>query len=113
MTANVTLKRMPVNVGETFHDTIDIEGLLKGSELADDTVTPLVVEVNTTDLTITNKAINTTNQTVEGRTVLPGEGVDFTISGFVTGLYRLKITITTDASPAATRIGFAEYEVCG
>ena len=111
MTANVTLKRMQVNVGEGFNDTIDIEGLLKGSELA--TGTPLVIEVNTSDLTITNKAVNTANQTVEGRTVLPGEGIDFTISGFVSGEYRLKITITTDATPPATRIGYPEYEVCG
>lgn len=111
MTANVTLKRMSVNVGEDFNDTVDIEGLLKGTELA--TGTPLVVEVNTSDLAISNKAINTAEQTVEGRPVAIGEGVDFTISGFVTGVYRLKITITTNASDPATRIGYVEYEVCG
>lgn len=111
MTTNVTLRRMPVNVGEGFNDTVDIEGLLKGSELA--TGTPLVVEVNTTDLSITNKAVNTVEQTVEGRTVAIGEGIDYTISGFVKGIYRLKITLITTATPVATRIGFAEYEVCG
>ena len=111
MTANITLNRMSVNVGETVNDTADIEGLLKGSELA--TGTPLVIEVNTSDLTITNKAVNTVTKTVEGRSVVVGEGIDYTITGFVTGVYRLKITFSTDADPAATRVCYTEYEVCG
>ncbi len=99
---------MPVNAGETINDTIDFEGLLKGDELA--TGTP-VVTFNPAGLTISLIAVNTANQVVEGRIVLPGEGVDYRITGFVTGLYKVEITITTDAS--SVRIGEAWYEVCG
>ena len=112
MTANITLNRMSVNVGETVNDTADIEGLLKGSELA--TGTPLVIQdKGSGNLTISNKAVNTVTQIVEGRSVVEGEGIDYTITGFVTGVYRLKITFSTDADPAATRVSYTEYEVCG
>ena len=118
MTTNVTLKTMPVNVGEVINDTIDIEGLLKGTELATETpaspgVAPTAVEVNTGDLAIVNVAVNTAEQTVDGRTVALGEGIDYTISGFVKGIYTVKITLWTSATVAAKRIGFAKYEVCG
>lgn len=109
MTANVSTRRMAVNAGETINETVDVEGLLKGTELA--TGTPVVVEINTADLTITNKAVNTANQTVDGRTVLPGEGIDYTITGFVSGIYKISITFSTDSTPAATRSCQAQYAV--
>ena len=107
MTANIAPIRMGVNIGEIINETIDIEGLLKGTELANGT--PTVTESR--GLTITNEAVNTTTQVVQGRDVLVGEGIDYTISGFSSGLYVVDITFDTDAS--ATRVCRVEYQVCG
>ena len=123
MTTNVTLKAMIVNLdvngnSEVINETIDIAGLLKGTELATETpaspgVSPTAVEVNTSELTIANVAVNTAEQTVDGRTVAVGKGIDYTISGFVSGKYTVEIVLWTSATVAAKRVCFAKYEVCG
>ena len=117
MTTNVSPIVTSVNVGEILNDTIDIEGLLKGTELASMTpaspvVAPTAIEPRG-DLTIASVVVNTAEQTVEGRPVAVGEGIDYTISGFVSGVYTVKIIFWTSATVAAKRISFAKYEVCG
>ena len=110
MTANVVLAIMDVRVGEELNPIVDIRGLLSNGELA--TGTPTIIERNariTGDLS--NKAINTVDKTVDGVTLVAGEGVQYTIKGFVKGRYNIDITFSTTATPAAVRKGTVIYVV--
>lgn len=88
-----------------FADQLDSSELLTG--------TPTVAEQTTTDLTITNKAINTSSFTMLGETYTAGQVVQFLVSGMLTtrGWYRIKVTCSTDATPTQTVIGFVEFDV--
>ena len=110
MTANVVLGIMDVRVGEELNPIVDIRGLLSNGELA--TGVPTIVERNgrlTSD--ISNKAINTEDKTVDGVTLVAGEGVQYTIKGFLTDRYNIDITFSTDATPPAVRKGTVIYVV--
>lgn len=110
MTANVVLKIMDVRVGEEFNPIVDIRGLLSNGELA--TGTPTIVERNARLTSeISNKAINTVDKTVDGVTLVAGEGAQYTIKGFTTGRYNIDITFSTDATPPAVRSGTVIYVV--
>ena len=82
------------NVTVSFHDTLDSGVTLTLSTIA---------EVTTTDLTITNKAINTAEVTVpdngETVTVAVGQAAQCTVAGGTAGLsYLVRITVTTSES---------------
>lgn len=67
------------------------------------TGTPTVTEVDTSDLTITNKTINNAQMTINGNTVAISCAVLFRISGQKAGtLYHIKYTVATTSSPART-----------
>jgi len=72
------------------------------------TGTPTVVEVTTTDLTITSKAVSTTALTINGTSVAAGAAVQFKVSGMKTtgSPYTLKVTVSTNATPAQTKNRF-------
>ena len=95
------------NFAVDFTDELDSGELLTG--------TPTVAELTSTDLTITNVAVNTAalTLTVDGvqRTVAIGKGVQGHVSGqnAATG-YRVKVTAQTDASPAQTLICVLTFE---
>ena len=67
-----------------------------------------VTEVTSTDLTITNKAVTTAAQIVNGKSIATGRAASFSLSGQSasasnadgTGVYRLRVTPTTDSTPA-------------
>ena len=71
------------------------------------TGSPTVAEVTTSDLTLANKIVNTATYTddVTGNTVAIGKGIQFTVSGGSAGTtYRVRITCSTDGSPAETLV---------
>lgn len=93
-------QRPCVPEGATDTVSIDFGEWLDSGELL--TGTPTVVELSTSDLTLTNKAVNTAALTILGNTVAIGEAVQFSVSGQLAsvGTYIIQITATTDATPA-------------
>lgn len=70
------------------------------------TGTPTVAEETTSDLTITNKAVNTSTLTIDGVSHAAGQAVQFLVTGVVAGtLYSIDILCGTDATPAQTLNG--------
>lgn len=83
------------NVAVSFVDVLDVGELLTG--------TPTVLEVTTTDLTLTNKAVNSQAMTVNGASCVAGQVVTFTVAGGTAGTsYDIRITVSTNASNAQT-----------
>lgn len=91
------------HVSELVNVAVDMRGLLDTSELL--TGTPTIVEVTTTDLTLSSKAINTGAVVVNGVSCAAGEAITFRVAGGVAGTqYVIRITAGTNATPAQTRI---------
>ncbi len=111
MGINTAMERPVAVVGETNNFAVSFFGVLDSGELL--TGSPTVVEVTTTDLTIGNKAVNTAALTISERTVIVGNAVQFNVLGQLTGNspYKLKITVTTDASPVQTKVKYVEFRV--
>lgn len=86
-------------VGETLPWSANFIGKLDAEELLASIVD--IEEENTSDLTITNKTVNTSTLVILGETALAGQAVQFTVSGFLVAgsPYSIKITATTDAEP--------------
>ena len=98
-------------VGETRNVAVSFAAKLDSGELL--TGTPTVVEVTSSDLTITNEVVSTGELTILGETVAIGQAVTFTVSGALAsgglttplskaGLYQIKVTPLTNASNAQT-----------
>lgn len=84
-----------ITAGETRNVSIDFAGKLDSGELL--TGTPTVEEVGSSALTITNKQVNATSKTINGRDAAAGEAVQFRVSGLVAGTsYLIKVTVSTD-----------------
>jgi len=67
------------------------------------TGTPTVTEVDTADLTITNRTLNSSTMTINGNTVAASCAVLFKISGQKAGTqYNIKYTVNTTSTPART-----------
>ena len=97
------LQRPKISAGETEVGSIDFQDLLDSGELL--TGTPTIVEVTTTALTLSNKVVNTAALTIDGRAVAIGKAVQFKTVGQVAGVtYRIRITVTTDATVARTLV---------
>ena len=89
----------------SFDKTLDSGESLTG--------TPTVAEQTTTDLTITNKVVSAAALTIKGESVPAGRAVQFKVSGqlVASSPYTIKITCTTDSSPAQTLIRFVQFTV--
>lgn len=115
MSANTATIRRTVRTGEEINEAVDIKGLLDldstGASSEKATGTPTITERNTSALTITNKAVNTANKVIEGKTRVAGEAIQFTVTGFVKGIYKIDISFVTDATPPQKRKCTVEYEV--
>lgn len=99
--ANTAPQRHTKSVSEVRNVSIDMRGVLDVGELL--TGTPTVVEVTTTDLTLANKAVNGATLTINGVECIAGQAVTFKVSGGVAGsTYTIRVTATSDASPAQT-----------
>ena len=98
-------------VGETRNVAVSFAAKLDSNELL--TGTPTVVEVTSSDLTITNAVVSTAELTILSETVAIGQAVTFTVSGALAsgglttppskaGLYQIKVTPLTNATNAQT-----------
>ena len=87
--------------GATHTMKVDFTDSLKDGALL--TGTPTVVEVTTSDLTLSNKAVNTAAVTIEGVTVAIGKAVLTTVAGGTANTtYTIKVTVSTDETAAQT-----------
>ena len=102
--AGITALELPCkSVSENVNCAVSFVNLLDSGELL--TGTPTIVEVTTSDLTLSNKVVNTAQLTINGETVAIGQAVQFHAQGGTAGTdYDIRITATTDSSPAQTRI---------
>lgn len=92
------------NAGVSFANKLDSGELLSG--------TPTVVEVTTSALTLTNKAVNTSALTLDGQDVAIGEAVTFTVAGGSAGVrYHIRVNVDTDAGVTQTLYGDVYLEV--
>lgn len=109
MTKNIAANVPELAVGEVRNGAYSFKGELDSGELL--TGTPLVVEINTSHLTLGNKAVNTGTITVEGDSnVIAGQAVTYSVSGHQAGVtYKLKITATTTATPAQTLVEYGTF----
>lgn len=115
----VLLSQRPViSVGDVDVAAIDCQEYLDSGELL--TGTPTVVEIGrvltwngndpatwttTTDLTLTNKAVNAVQlPNVLGNVVPIGMAVQFKVSTIVAGTYIVRITVGTTSTPARTKV---------
>ena len=91
----------------SFVDALDSGELLTGA--------PTVTEVTTSDLTIANKGISTVELTINNQTVPIGMAVQFKITGqlVANSPYSIKIVVSTDASPAQTKVRWVDVIVEG
>ena len=96
-------QRYSKHVSELVNVSVDMRGVLDSGELL--TGTPTVVEVTTSDLTLSSKAVNSTTLTINGNTCVVGQAVTFRVAGGVAGTdYVINITAGSNATPAQTRI---------
>lgn len=93
----VTLEQMPeISEGDVEFVSIDYTKYLDGDELI--ATVDTVVEVTTTDLTLSGKKVSTAALVILNRTVAIGKAAQFTVQGQQSGTtYRVRVTITTDA----------------
>jgi len=97
-------------VGEILNSAVSFSGKLYAGEKL--TGTPTVVEVTTTDLTLSSKVVSIAILIVSGVDVPIGEAVQFSVSGGVAGtLYTVNISVGTDATPAQTLYGKITFNV--
>lgn len=87
-------------------DAVEIVAVDESFELdAGETLTgtPTVTEIDTSDLTITNKSLNSSSMSINGNDSSASCAVLFRISGQKSGkLYHIKYTVGTTSSPART-----------
>jgi len=82
---------------------LDMRGKLDAGELL--TGTPTIEEVDTTDLTLSSKALNTAIITVNGLQVPVSQAIQFLVTGGTAGTtYTIRVTVTTTSTPAQTLI---------
>jgi len=95
-------QRPVISVGDTEFAKIDYTEYLDSAELL--TGTPTVVEVTTTDLTITSKIVNTVAVRILERDVAIGHAVQFKVTGQKSNTeYSIRITVSTDGGRTCVR----------
>ena len=111
MGMNTAPERPPLMVGATEVGAYSYAGNLRSGETL--TGTPLVVEQTTSELTITNKAINDAEVVINHKTVAIGQAVTFLVTGqlLATRQYTILITATTDSTPARVLPKLAIFDV--
>ena len=117
MGLNTAPERPVAVVGDTNTHSFSVANHLDSGELV--TGSPDVVEVTTTDLTITNLAgtankgtVSTAALTINNVTVAIGKAIQFQVTGYVaaTAEYTAKVTFTTDATPAQTKNRYVKFK---
>lgn len=106
-----TSRERPVMIeGETRNGKVSFVDLLDSGESL--TGTPTVAEVTTSDLTISNAAVSAAALTILGESVAAGKAVQFKVTGGSAGTtYLLRVTVSTDATPAQTFERYVKMEM--
>lgn len=90
-------------VGSESNHAVGFDDLPSGVLL---TGTPTVQEQGGSDLTITSVAVNTSAVTVFGTSYVAGTAVTFhRAGGAANKTYTMRVTVTTDATPADVLVG--------
>ena len=97
-----------MSTAETVNVAIDASGKLDSGETY--TGTPTITEVSTSNLTLSNKAVNTGALTINGNSTAIGQAIQFTVSASTTGTYLVNWVCGTSASQ--TRDGRLTIVVC-
>jgi hypothetical protein len=99
----VALEYPPMAVGDDRPFAYSFVGTLDDGDTL--TGTPTVAEQTTSDLTITNKAVSSTELTINSAAVPAAMAVQFNVSGqlLATGKYLIKITVTSVAGDTVNR----------
>ena len=101
--------------GETRLVRVSFAGKLVSGDLL--TGTPTIVQDSKTPstataLTLGDKAVTTAETTINGETVAIAKGVEFTVTaGEADSSYIVKITCSTDGTPAETLLGYVKIEM--
>ena len=111
MAKNTAPERPVAGVGETNNLSVSFVGVLDSGELL--TGTPTATEVTSSDLTISNVAVNTAALVINDITVAIGKAVQCKVVGQLAAsvLYTIKITAATDSTPAQTKIRYVKFKV--
>jgi len=74
---------------------------------------PVVSEITTSDLTITNISISSTALTINKEVVSAGKAIRFSIAGGLnsTFLYEILITVLSNSSPAQTYVDSIKLQI--
>lgn len=100
---SIAPQRHKKTVSEARLVSVDMRGVLEAGELL--TGTPTIVEVTTTDLTLTSKQVNTNPVTINGAVCVAGQAVQFKVAGGVAGTnYVIRITVGTAGNPTQTLV---------
>lgn len=95
--------------GSESNVAVGINGLPAGVLLVG---TPLVEEVGSSDLTITQEAVNGSDKVIFGVTYITGTAVLFHRAGGQAGRqYTLKLTVATSAIPADQVVGYLRFTI--
>ena len=109
MGQNTAPQRHQIAVGEVRNHAVSFADVLDAGELL--TGTPTVAEQTTSDLTISNEAVSTSALTINHNTVPAYEAVQFSVSDQKAATaYKIKITVSTDATPAQTLVKYVEFD---
>jgi len=98
-------------VGETNNVSVSFADVLEEGELL--TGIPTVVEITTTDLGIADRKVNTAVLTMGDHIVDIGKAVQFSVKNHVVANspYTIKITVTTDSTPAQIKVRGIDFTV--
>jgi len=96
--------------GEARNISIRFSELLDDGELL--TGTPTILELVSSDLTISSKAVSTAIRTINGVSTPIGEAVQCSITGGTAGItYEVQIVAATDSTPAQSLYGNIKLKV--
>ncbi|HEB79102.1 MAG TPA: hypothetical protein ENI79_01330 [Rhodospirillales bacterium] len=110
MASNIAKARHFKSVSGVRNVAIDHQDALKKGELV--ILTPTITEVSTSDLTLSNKVVNTVAITIDNRSVAIGKAVQFKVSGGLAGIeYTINVNVDTDSSPAQTLVTNVRLDV--
>jgi hypothetical protein len=94
---------------ETRSAAVSFDDVLDSGELLTGTPT---VTIDPSGPTLSNKRVNTGTIVVDGRSVVAGRGVQFSVAGGTDGeRYEITVTCGTDASPSQTVIATLTLDV--
>ena len=98
-------------VGETNLHSVSFDGVLDSGELIASVTS--VTEESTSDLTISNEAVNAAALIVNDVSVAIGKAIQFKVVGFAVANspYTLKMIVVTDSTPAQTKVRFVKFYV--